>query len=109
MVSRCRWPPESESEVGLGRVWWGEQQIGTDGRVEDMRFLARQREPCADVFLPVLMEIAAVHGHPSLGGVEEAEQEVRHRRLPGTARSDERDVATRLETQVEVRDDRRRG
>src|SRR5262245_39567016 len=97
---------DSKAEVGLGRVRPGEQQVGTNGRVEDMRLLAREGELSADVVLPVLTEVVAVQCNPPTCGVEETEQEVRHGRLADTARPDERDAAARLEAKIEIRDDR---
>jgi hypothetical protein len=73
-----------------------------------MRRLARERECPANVLLAVVAEIVSTDGDPSALGVEEPEQEVRHGRLARPARADQRDVASRLQDEVEVAERRPR-
>ena len=67
-----------------------------------MRALSGEREHPAHVLLSVVAHVAAGDRHPSALGVEEAEQEVRHRGLPGAARPDEGDLAAGIEPQVDA-------
>ena len=67
-----------------------------------MRALPCEGEHPAHVLLAMVADVAARDGHPPALGVEEAEQEVRHRGLPCAARPDERDLAARIEPQVDA-------
>ena len=93
---------ERRLELGVGRRRAREPEVLADRRVEHVRLLAGEREGAADVLLPVLAHVAAGDRDAALLRVEEAQQEVRDRRLAGAARPDERDPRAGLEPQVEA-------
>ena len=82
-------------------------EVRADRRVEDVRVLAGERERAPDVVLPELADVAAAERDAALLGIEEAQQQVRDRRLAGAARPDERDPPSRLEPEVEAAQRRR--
>ena len=94
--------PERVLELGVGRGGPGEPEVLADRRVEDVGFLAGQRERAANVLLPVLAHVAAGDRDAPLLGVEEAQEQVRDGRLAGAARPDERDPPARLEAEVDA-------
>ena len=72
-----------------------------------MRVLTGERKRSPDVVLAKLADVVARERHTALLRIEEAEQEVRDRRLAGAARPDERDPPARLEPQIEAAQRRR--
>ena len=63
--------------------------------LKTVRFLAGEGERAADVLLAVLAHVATRDRDAPLVGVEEAEEQVRDRRLSRSARPDERDAPAR--------------
>ena len=71
-----------------------------------MRFLARERERATHVLLPEVAKIDSVDRDATRLRIEEAQEEVRHRRLPRPARADERDTRARIDSEIESRERR---
>ncbi len=67
-----------------------------------MRLLARECNRPADVLLAQLTDVLATDRDATSLGVEEAQEEVRHRGLARAARAEEGDASSRLERQVEA-------
>ena len=67
-----------------------------------MRVLAGDGDRAAHVLLAVLAQVAAGERDAALLGVEEAQEQVRDRRLAGAARPEQGDAAARLEPQAEA-------
>ena len=93
-------------DLPVGRVGPGEAHVVPDRRGEQMRVLAGDGDHAPDVVLAVLASIASGHHHASALRIEEAQQEVRDRRLAGAARAEERDALARLEPQGHILDAR---
>ena len=62
---------------------------------------------CAHVLLAVGAQVVPRERHPAMLGIEEAQEQVRDRRLPRPARPDERDPPARVEPQGEAVERRR--
>ncbi len=72
-----------------------------------MRVLARDGDRPPHVLLPVVAQVAPGERHPAALGVEEPDEQVRDRRLPGAARPHESDAAARLQPEIGALEDRR--
>ncbi len=89
------------------RIRSREAKVLADRRVEDVGLLPREREGPADVLLPQPADVDAVERDPARLGIEEAQEQVRDRRLPGAARADECQAAPGIEPEVEAVERRR--
>ena len=94
-------------ELGVRGLRAREGEVRTDGRVEDVRALSRDRERAPHVVLAQLAHVPAADRHPASLGIEKAQQQIRDRRLAGTARPDESDPPPRLQPEVEAGQHRR--
>ncbi len=89
------------------RIRSREAKVLADRRVEDVGLLPREREGPAHVLLPQPADVDAVERDPARLGIEEAQEQVRDRRLPGAARADECQAAPGIEPEVEAVESRR--
>ena len=67
-----------------------------------MRVLSRDGDRAANVLLSILAHVATAERDAAGLGVEEADEQVRDRRLAGAARPDERDPAAWLEPEIDA-------
>ena len=84
-----------------------ETDVLTDARREEMGILSRYGDRPPHVLLPKLTEVVAAESDPSLRRIEEAEEEIDDRRLPGAARPDERDLPSGRQCEAEIVEHRR--
>ena len=94
--------PKRLVELGVGRVG-ARQAAGSRGSSNRRRAPPgrRARTYAATSSCAQLSHVVAVDRDAPALRVEEAEEEIRHRRLAGAARADERHALPRLESQVE--------
>ena len=98
---------ERALELVVARVWPGQADVVANGRREEVRVLAGDGDRRAHVLLAVGAQVVSRERHPAMLGIEEAQQQVRDRRLARPARPHERDPPARVEPQGEAVERRR--
>ena len=84
-------------DVGVGRVGRGEEHVGADALVEQVRVLRDETDRGVERLECEVAHVVTVDAHLALRDLVHARHEHRDRRLAGARRPDERDGLARLD------------